>query len=55
MAIVSIAVFATLGAACGYAIYKNKMIGTSQSNVDKLVDQFVKSWDRLSSRISSGR
>lgn len=55
MAIVSVAVFGILGISCGYAIYKNKTIGTSQSNIDKIVDQFVKSWDRLSSRISSGR
>lgn len=55
MAVVSVAVFAILGLACGYAIYRNKTIGTSQSNIDKIVDQFVKSWDRLSSRISSGR
>lgn len=55
MATISMAVFTILALCCGYAIYHNKTAGTSQSNVDKIVDMFVKCWDRISMKLSSGR
>jgi len=55
MASVSIGVFVLLALYCGYAIYHNRTAGTNQSNVDKLVDQFIRSWDRVSIKMSSGR
>lgn len=55
VASISIIVFAILGLYCGYAIFHNKTAGTSQSNVDKIVDMFIRGWDRVSLKLSSGR
>lgn len=55
MASVSIVIFSLLAMYCGYAIYHNKTVETSQSNIDKLVDMFVRGWDRVSLKLSSGR
>lgn len=55
MASISVSIFTVLAMYCGYAIYHNKTAGASQSNIDKLVDQLIKCWDRISVKLSSGR
>lgn len=55
MAGLSVILNTVLGLYCGYAICHNQMVSTSQSNIDKIFDQFVKSWDRISQKLSSGR
>ncbi len=51
----SLFIFAIIATFSGIACYRSSKNNVRDENWSKIIDQFVKSWDRVSSKLSSGR
>lgn len=51
----SLIIFAVIATFSGVACYRSSRNDVKDENWSKIVDQFVKSWDRVSYKLSSGR